>query len=276
MIGSRLLTQAGIGASIAAHLAIVAWIVFGTGVRLFDPLPPDTIVIDLVTPDELKAAQNKQDDPVPEPETPQQAPAADQSAPAPPPSPPEPPAPAAALAPAPTPDPTPPPSAAQQSAASPLPPPVPQPQPAPDASSSSSLLALNAPPVVQPDITDKYGSMFNLSDTGFDPVTQGAKIEPTALDAFLAHLKTCSILPAGVLLDDKVRIVLRVALQPNGILAAAPVLIEASASAKGPLLMQGAIKAIQACQPYSMLPADKYNEWRVLDIAFTPRDFGGG
>ncbi len=261
MIGSRLLTRAGIAASIAAHLALLAWIILGTGARPFDPRPPDTIAIDLVTPDELKAAEDKRDS-LPEPETPKQE-LADQSAtPAPPPSPPDPPA--ASLDPAP-------PSPSQQTAADQSPA-VPQPAPAP---SASSLLALNAPPVVQPDITDKYGSMFSLSETGFDPVTPGAKIEPTAIDAFLAHLKTCSILPAGVSPDDKIRIVLRVALKPNGILAVAPVLIEASASAKGPLLMQGAIKAIEACQPYSMLPADKYNEWRILDLAFTPRDFGG-
>lgn len=264
MIGSRLLTQAGIGASIAVHLAILAWIVFGTGVRLFDP-HDNTITIDLVTPEELKAAQDKQA-PLPEPETPKQE-LADQSAtpaPSPPPDPP---------APAPAPDSTPP-SPSQEVAANP-PAPAPQPAPAPPPT-ASPLLTLNAPPVVQPDITGKYGTMFNLSDTGFDPVTTGAKIEKTAVDSFLAHLKTCSVLPSGVSPDDKVRIVLRVALQPNGVLAAAPVLIEASASAKGPLLMQAAIKAIETCQPYSMLPADKYNEWRVLDLAFTPRDFGGG
>jgi len=49
-----------------------------------------------------------------------------------------------------------------------------------------------------------------------------------------------------------------------------PVLLEASASAKGPLLMQSAIEALQACQPYAMLPADRYREWKVLDLGFTP------
>jgi hypothetical protein len=44
---------------------------------------------------------------------------------------------------------------------------------------------------------------------------------------------------------------------------------------KGPLLMQSAISALQACQPFAMLPADKYNEWRILDLSFTPQDFGG-
>jgi hypothetical protein len=53
-------------------------------------------------------------------------------------------------------------------------------------------------------------------------------------------------------------------------------LIEASASAKGPLLMQAAVEALAACQPYAGLPAEKYNEWKVIDLSFTPRDFGGG
>jgi hypothetical protein len=66
---------------------------------------------------------------------------------------------------------------------------------------------------------------------------------------------------------------LRVLMTPQGKLAAEPVLIEASASAKGPLLMQSAISALQACQPYAMLPVDRYGEWKVLDLSFTPRDF---
>ena len=60
---------------------------------------------------------------------------------------------------------------------------------------------------------------------------------------------------------------------PEGKLAAEPILIEASASPKGPLLMQSAIQALQACQPYAMLPADRYGEWKVLDLSFTPQDF---
>jgi hypothetical protein len=39
--------------------------------------------------------------------------------------------------------------------------------------------------------------------------------------------------------------------------------------------MQSAISALQSCQPYAMLPADQYNEWKVLDLSFTPLDFGG-
>ena len=57
--------------------------------------------------------------------------------------------------------------------------------------------------------------------------------------------------------------------------AVSPILIEASASAKGPILMQSAIQALQACQPYAMLPAARYSEWKKLDLSFTPRDFNG-
>jgi len=86
-------------------------------------------------------------------------------------------------------------------------------------------------------------------------------------------LRTCSKLPAALKDSDEVKVKLRVMMTPQGKLAAEPVLIEASASEKGPLLMRSAISALQACQPYAMLPVDRYGEWKVLDLDFTPRDF---
>jgi pyruvate-formate lyase len=80
-------------------------------------------------------------------------------------------------------------------------------------------------------------------------------------------------LPDTIAPTDDIAIKLRVKLTPDGRLAAEPLLIEAKASPKGPLLMQAAIGALQSCQPYAMLPADKYKEWKVLDFTFTPRDF---
>ena len=62
---------------------------------------------------------------------------------------------------------------------------------------------------------------------------------------------------------------------PDGRLAAEPVLIEAKRFHEGADLMQSAIAALQACQPYAMLPADRYGEWKVIDLSFTPQDFSG-
>jgi hypothetical protein len=83
-------------------------------------------------------------------------------------------------------------------------------------------------------------------------------------------------LPGSIAPSDKLRIVLRAFMTLEGKLATEPVLIEASASPKGPALMQSAISALQSCQPYAMLPQDRYGEWKVLDLSFTPEDFAGG
>ena len=117
----------------------------------------------------------------------------------------------------------------------------------------------------------------NKGDDNFDaPATDPADIASTLIAEFRRHLKTCSKLPASLSGADDVKFKLRVLMTPDGRLAAEPILIEASASMKGPLLMQGAIRALQACQPYAMLPADRYGEWKVLDLSFTPQDFTSG
>jgi len=46
-------------------------------------------------------------------------------------------------------------------------------------------------------------------------------------------------------------------------------------SAKGVAIVKSAMSALQACQPYKMLPRDLYGEWKVMDLPFSPRDFGG-
>jgi hypothetical protein len=136
-------------------------------------------------------------------------------------------------------------------------------------------------PTAAPDITSKFGMMFTLPDAGaagdFDAkATAKANISREDAAALRAHLKTCSILPRSVSPSDNVSVVLRVAFRRDGMLAAEPLLIEASASEKGPALMKGAMDALEKCQPYAMLPPDRYDQWRMLDLSFAPKDFKGG
>jgi outer membrane biosynthesis protein TonB len=176
----------------------------------------------------------------------------------------------------------PPPSAPQAAAAQPQPPAAqPAPaykQPEPDVTLKYQVLlglppdlspALPPTPPASPQARDRAGDNFDA------PATQTADVASSVTAAFRRHLRTCSKLPAGLAGADDVRVKLRVLMTQDGKLAADPILIEASASMKGPLLMQGAISALQACQPYAMLPADRYGEWKVLDLSFTPQDFGG-
>jgi len=139
----------------------------------------------------------------------------------------------------------------------------------------------------EPDVTVKYGVMLGLP--GDVPVASSSsagskhgegdtdpaadKLGSTLIEALRRHLKSCSKLPAALSPSDNVAVKLRVQLKPNGRLAAEPALIEGTASMKGVQLMQGAIAALSACQPYAMLPADRYGEWKVLDLSFTPHDF---
>jgi hypothetical protein len=124
-----------------------------------------------------------------------------------------------------------------------------------------------------------FGMPLTLPDGrlggGFDaPAIETAKIERSAVDALRAHLKTCTALPVGISPTEKISLVVRVKLNADGTLAGPPTLIEASASAKGPLLLQSLLSGLAKCQPYNMLPADKYQEWKSIDMRFTPNDMG--
>ena len=114
-----------------------------------------------------------------------------------------------------------------------------------------------------------------LPEKGFDfEATVTANISGDERAAFRAALRRCWKLPDGVT-NQNTRVVLRVYLKRDGALASEPVLIEASASRDGPAVLQAAKNALAACQPYA-LPAEKYREWRILDLTFTPKDMAGG
>jgi hypothetical protein len=145
--------------------------------------------------------------------------------------------------------------------------------PEPDLSVKYQVI-LGLPPDLSPTHPPAALQARVKADNNFDaPATEAADIANNLVAEFRRHLKTCSKLPASLTRADDVKVKLRVLMTPEGRLATDPILIEASASMKGPLLMQSAIGALSACQPYAMLPPDRYGEWKVLDLSFTPQDF---
>jgi hypothetical protein len=280
----RRIIPSDITASAIAHVSLLTLFVLFSDVRPFGAVTADQIPVEIVTPQELAEQQTP----------PVEPPAENKPEPAPSPQPDfslldKPPADTAPLSAAP------PASAAQpQKQAAPATPRAAQPpsqqvapppsQPAapayrppePDVSIKYQVL-LGLPPDLSPSLPSAPAQGPNKGDDNFDaPATDAADIASTLIAAFRRHLKTCSKLPASLSGTDDVKVKLRVLMTPDGRLAAEPILIEASASMKGPLLMQGAIRALQACQPYAMLPADRYGEWKVLDLSFTPQDFTSG
>lgn len=270
MIEPRQFMRTGAAISVFAHVAALTACLVLAGVRPFEPTTAEAINVDIVTPEEAPPISKEPESSIQIPETPKpsdipeiaekkpEQPTQKDSQQAPPPAP----SPAAKPA-SPSSQPNSQQAAIQQQ---PVEPPAPQPQP--------------EVPTAQPDITQRFGMMFSLPDQpkgDFDAAaSSAANISLSDAAALRAHLKTCSILPQTISPNDNVRIVLRAKFLPDGRLAAEPLLIEASASAKGPALMQSAMKALEACQPYAMLPADKYDQWRMLDLSFSPKDFKGG
>jgi outer membrane biosynthesis protein TonB len=276
----RRIIQPDITASAVAHVSLLTLLVLFSEVHPFGAVTAEQVPIEIVTPQDIpeqpKPAEQQAAEAKPEP-----APdfsVVDKPAAAPPP----------AAQPPPVAQPTP--AVRPQKQAALATPPAPQPQPAVPPPSQPAPPAYKPP---EPDISIKYQVLLGLppdlspmpptsaqapnkGDDVFDaPATEAADISSSVVAEFRRHLKTCSKLPASLTGNDDVKVKLRVLMAPDGRLAADPILIEASASMKGPLLMQGAIRALQACQPYAMLPADRYGEWKVLDLSFTPRDFSG-
>ena len=286
----RRFIRTDITASAVAHLSVLALVFLFTEVHPFGVVTAEPIAVDIVTPDEVPA---REPDPPPPPlaQTPSldaSSQAKSEAASAPQPSKPPPGQQPANAAPQPQAA-----SSASRSNRKEIAAVQPQPQPQPPAPSPPPAQAAAPTPAYtppEPDLTLKYHVMLGLpedlplpakpagsgdkSGDGIDATAStAADVASSVVAEFRRHLKTCSKLPASVGPSDTVIIKLRVLMRPDGRLAREPILIEASASAKGPLLMQSAISALQACQPYAMLPADRYGEWKVLDLSFSPRDF---
>jgi outer membrane biosynthesis protein TonB len=275
----RRIIQPDITASAVAHMSLLTLLVLFSEVHPFGAVTAEQIPVEIVTlqdiPEQPKPAEQQAAETKPEPAP--DVSVLDKPAAAPPP----------AVQPAPVAQPAP--AARLQKQATLAAPQAPPPQPA------AAPPSQPAPPAYtpsEPDISIRYQVLLGLppdlspmpptsaeapkGDDVFDaPATEAADISSSVISEFRRHLRTCSKLPAALAGNDDVKVKLRILMSPDGRLAADPILIEASASMKGPLLMQGAIRALQACQPYAMLPADRYGEWKVLDLSFTPKDFSG-
>jgi len=151
---------------------------------------------------------------------------------------------------------------------------------------SKSQGSSNAPQVgelvVGPQITEPVqyspsAALVEAQSIGFDsPSEAAANLSAKELTAFKLQVQKCWSAPAGVTNAEKLHVVLRLALARDGMLTTRPLLIEGSASPHGPALVESAISALRQCQPYRLLPPDRYEEWKVLDLTFSPNGVSGG
>jgi hypothetical protein len=288
MVGIRQFIRPDIAASVIAHLSILTLVLFYAEAHPFNNVPSEPVNVDIVTPDEIE----KKPEPAPSPQLPADLrslpKAAEQAA--------EQKASSSAA---------PPPASAQAASAQPqqaaranrkeaapapqqpsAPTAPPQPAASQASASASSLSPAYAQP--QPDLTVKYHVMLGLpeampasvltadkgdkSGDGGDAASK-ADVGTDMVTALRARIRECSKLPPSLSPSDDIFIKMRVVMTRDGRLAAEPVAKEGSASLKAIDLKESAVAALARCQPYTMLPAEKYDEWKVIDLTFTPRDF---
>jgi hypothetical protein len=92
-------------------------------------------------------------------------------------------------------------------------------------------------------------------------------------EPFRELLSTCGALPPGLSRNQKISITVRVFLDRDGTVAAAPQLLDSNPSSEQQTLMQNFVSGLQKCQPYAMLPKDRYNQWKTLDLVVHPHNY---
>jgi hypothetical protein len=254
--------RVGLIISVIVHAAILLWVTLAPGAKPFDPAHADPILVELLSPKEVPpSAEPKPPNPDPPkselPESDLLKPEPLKSAPLKPeplksaPLKPEPPKPVLEADPKPKPDPE------TTAAAS-----------AEDQAANAARLAwmLNLP--VAPS-----------TSLGALPSESGSNLSSDEIAKFKARVSKCWVAPADVPSTPGFNVLIRVALNPDGTLGAEPALIRAPASLSGPPLVESAKWALRQCQPYDFLPADQYQDWRILELSFSvygPSDDLGG
>jgi hypothetical protein len=259
---SKLLLGGGLALSAIAHLTLGGVVLFASP-RLFATMPENSMMVDIVTPQELADAQQAVEN-VAEPAKPQQTAAV----------------PTVATPPQLTP-------LQRQSDQRPQQASAPRPHPPLDPQQAPLQRQSDVPPKSEPPQTaasaeqalpdpTQVAALLNLSMKVANPNLDGPPTDSTAnlsadeIAAFKQHVKTCWVAPTASS-GAKPTAVVRVSLGPNGRLRAEPDLVSISnaSSADGVALVNSAKRALTRCQPYSVLPTGKYQEWKILDLNFS-------
>lgn len=95
------------------------------------------------------------------------------------------------------------------------------------------------------------------------------------VDAFRAAVERCWIVPAGARDAQNLRVTIRVFLNQDGSLARPPEIVDENRMNRAGeenfrTAAESARRAVQRCAPYRMLPANKYDTWREVELTFDP------
>ena len=252
-----------IAISVVIHAVLLLWLVLGPGARTLGPASAEPILVDLLPPQDAPP-QAKQEPPKSEeskPEAKSEEPKPEEPKPEEPKS-------------------EPPRSAPRKPKSAKTEPPKTEPaKPNPEAKQkpepkSNAKTAAEVSAEEQAATAARLAWMLNLPvETSVSlvapPSEDKSNLSREEIAEFKAQVSKCWVTPEGVPSTPGFDVLIRIALSPDGRLGAKPELIRAPASMAGPALVESAKRALERCQPYGGLPADKYKDWKILDLTFT-------
>jgi len=108
----------------------------------------------------------------------------------------------------------------------------------------------------------------------------GQPLTLSEVDAVKAKIETCWSMPGGAEGAENFVVRIRFALNPDGSFRGAPKIIDQGSRAGNDAYYRtasaAALRAVQKCEPYDMLPRAKYRRWQDMEMTFDPKEMMGG
>ncbi|WP_404402428.1 hypothetical protein [Pelagibacterium halotolerans] len=127
------------------------------------------------------------------------------------------------------------------------------------------------------DIINQEESRGGITGAGGDealgrPTGQAALLTQSEQDALASAMRRCWSPPIGAKAEPGLTVRLLVSLNPDGTVSGTPEIRTPFTSDLVRTTALAAQRAVQQCGPYTMLPSEKYETWRQVDVTFDPRD----
>lgn len=112
--------------------------------------------------------------------------------------------------------------------------------------------------------------------TGSNEGKPKAAMTQDEIAALKARLYQCWNPPRGVREARNLTVRVSINLNPDGSLSGAPRIVGGGIDSLSQIAAESAVRAVQICAPYDILPAEKYQVWRSINFTFDPSQMLGG
>jgi hypothetical protein len=116
------------------------------------------------------------------------------------------------------------------------------------------------------------GTALNSSASLGTPHGTAATLSQSELDALRARLTQLWNVQAGTERPEELIVDIRIRLTPDRRLAAPPEVVSHGSSPRYQAAADAAMRAVLQGQPYDMLHANTYDQWKDMIVTFDPRD----